>query len=157
MMNKTVSIIPLFVKHYFSIWDVSSYLSLLIRWVIGFKYNHVAILYEEDGMCYVVESRSSGVFKSTYRNWLLHRPNKNWEEGKCLDVEIIDVNIRLGNKYNILSLFYHIIYRVSGVWLGSRLDTQENCSQFLADILKRNNAYLDTPKSLYKSLSRGTI
>ncbi len=144
-----IEITPLFVKHDFRILDPSSYLSLIIRIVIWFKYNHVAIKLTEDGIDYVVESRSSGVFKSTFDNWIKHRPNKRWEEGKNLVIEIRDINIRLGNKYNIPSLFDQLVYQSFGIWLGSKKDNKENCAQLLSDIIHRDKAYLDTPKSLY--------
>lgn len=144
-----IAITPIFVKHPFKIFDLNSYLSLIIRIVTRFKYNHCAIKYTENGIVYIVESRSSGIFKSTYKNWLKHRPDKIWIEDKIIRINVEEINIRLGNKYDIPSLFYQLFYQLFDIWIGDKSDTQENCAEFLADLLKIKQAYLQTPKSIY--------
>jgi len=148
----TIDITVLFVRHEFKLFDISSWLSLIIRIVTRFKYNHVAIRYSDGAFVYIVEARSGGVIKATVANWLKHRPDKNWEEGKKLYIDNDLINYKLGLKYDIPSLFSQLIYQYTGIWIGSTSSNEENCSEFVADIIKINKPYLATAKSLYKLL-----
>ena len=155
-MNK-IKITPLFVRHDFRLFDPSSYLSLLIRVIIGFWANHVAIKYESEDFAWVVESRSGGVMKVTWENWLKHRPYKQWVISKELEIEEYKVNIRLGIAYDVASLFEHLRYRITHNWIGDKSPREENCSELLADLLDLPDAYSATPKSLYEYLNNGKI
>ncbi len=149
-----VVIKPIFVHHEFRWLDPSSYLSLVIRKVIGFWANHTAIKYESDGFVWVVESRSGGIVKATWENWIKHRPRKQWFYGKDISIDEYKISIRLGNQYDVASLFEQVWYRITGSWVGDKSTSQENCSEFIADLLGLPNAYLATPKSLYKLLKK---
>lgn len=147
---------PVFVRYEFRVFDISSYLSAIIRFVIGFKYNHVAIRYQEtvDGteMDYVVEARSGGIFLSTFQNWLEHRPHKQWLQLSAFEINEYEIASRLGKKYDTLSLFQQLLYRITGIWLGSADDSEENCSEFAAVLLKMKDAHRATPKDVYMYL-----
>jgi len=144
-----VEIRVLFVRHPFKLWDVNSWLSTLIRLVIGFKYNHCAIKYHSRGFNFVVEARSGGIVTATWENWIKHRVGKEWIESGPIPIAEYLIDIRLGNQYNVLSLFEQLWYRVFGVWIGDKSDAQENCSEFVADLLNMPEAYKATPKSVY--------
>lgn len=127
------------VRHHFRLFDTSSWLSLIIRLATKSKWNHCAITIDIEGVEYVAEARASGVYVSTWGNWLKHRPHKDYIIGRVkyrfstpIDMEE-RIASRFGTPYdNIGLIFWHPFRLIFGKWGGGRSkDGKVVCSEYI--------------------------
>lgn len=114
---------PIIVRHHFSFFKPASWQSLLIRLLDKCWANHCGVLIVLKGRKFVVEARGSGIFMSTWENWVEHRPYKSWKVG-IPRVEVpLNISERildtLGEPYDKEALYIWHPYRLlSGKWKG---------------------------------------
>lgn len=138
------------------------YISFLIRKVTGFYYNHNFIIYKLYDNYFVVESDIKGVVIKSLAEvpddlvLKIHKLNHRVEPKRITE--------RIGKtKYDFRSLlFSQLISAYTGIWIGPSKPGKEferfTCAEFVGWVLKRMEAYKDTPADIFNYCSEnGTI
>lgn len=140
---------PILVRHNFSIFDVSSWLSALIRFFTKGYYNHSALLFVIEDKTFVLEARFGGIVVATWDEWLKHRPNKKFMIGTThIPLNIDNFYNCWGVKYDIKSLFQQAVYITTGKWFGKNATDKVNCAEVIAWIYDMDEPHKYTPKMI---------
>lgn len=128
---------PLVVRHHFRLFNPASWLSFIIRKIDGCWANHSAIVIYINGKKYVVEARGSGIYLSTWENWLKHRPHKSYFEGYSDMMYPVNMSDRIlskvGVQYDTMALFvWHPLRLIFGKWWGGTAESGKMvCSEYV--------------------------
>jgi hypothetical protein len=144
---------PILVHHQFSLFDISSWLSLIIRFFTRSYYNHSALQFDLNNKTFVLEARFGGVVVATLSEWLAHRPNKEYVVGDAyVPIDIDNFYNCWGVKYDVKSLLQQAFYIITGKWWGKQDTKRVNCAEVVAWVYKLEKPHLWTPATIEESL-----
>ena len=134
-----------------------SYVGAIIRLILGFNYNHVAIYISIYGADFVAEASTKGVNIMPLKEWVkdkeieIHRnPNLTGFTGRRV------MQYQGYTGYDYLSLvWYQLRYQITGKWKGEKGENAKGklyCSEYYALVDKESfpNWWSVTPKDIYE-------
>ena len=131
----------------------NSWLSRTIRFITRSKnVSHKALVLELEGQLFIVDSQWDGTRIRPFGQW-------NDKYGYSYTISrkthlmpnlLQEVIPHLNVAYDYGSIFKHIIYKFIGIWIkGKREEDFLTCSEFIARLLKKKDAYKTSPADLY--------
>jgi hypothetical protein len=146
-------------KKPFKLWNLRSWVHLIIRVVDKSSFDHVGFIFYENGRWMQAEATTGRVRIMTFKNWYKVCKTRAWiQENQYATFKrkyVIDYAYQCEGvtKYDFLGLIWMFIWIKRKVWFGPKNPrTQKDrqfCSEFLFNAMGTVNAQKKTPKDAF--------